>query len=154
MVRKIKKSAHLVSVLFCKIRNCYNIGEVLCKNSSRDAGVGGITGSIQNGYANLDNNYNKANVNATSSGANVGGVIGKILNNPQITITNCKTTTSVAIGLNEATSSNATITNVTSNQSQIPDILSIINIDNEGVFVKDTKTNNGDPILKWQKNVK
>ena len=75
----------------CLIKNCYNIEEISCENSLRNIRIGGIIGTIQSGYANLDNNYNKANVSATSSGARVGGIIGDILNNPQITVTNCKT---------------------------------------------------------------
>lgn len=138
----------------CEIKNCYNMGEIIYKSyeGGYNISVGGILGDIQNGYTNLNNNYNKGNISAIITDINLGGIIGKIVKDfPQITVTNCATTTENSIGTNETTANDVTITNVTSNQTQMPNILDVINIGTEEVFVKDEKNiNQSNPILKWQ----
>ncbi len=132
--------------------NCYNLGEISCENTSNTIWGGGIMGYISGGYVNVNNCYNQASLNIASQDAKVGGIIGWIPNNNQQTrITNCATTITKAIGLNEATTANATITNVLGGQTNLPSVLSVVNTDREGVFIEDSQnTNNGYPILKWQ----
>lgn len=134
-----------------EVLNCYNLGNVFCKNSSNTRYVGGIMGLIQNGYVKIDNNYNQAMVSASASGAHLGGIIGIIESYNQITVTNCASGIEPAIGTNRATGSNITITNVLGGQNNLPNILSVINANKEEKFKEDSNNiNEGYPILNWQ----
>lgn len=114
---------------------------------------GGVLGLIQAGYTNIDNCYNEGDISAEAD-AKLGGILGIIEINEHIKITNCSTISN-AIGDNKGTSSDQIITNVKDNQTNLPSIISIVNTDNEGVFVEDTNNiNDGYPILKWQLQVK
>lgn len=116
---------------------------------------GGVTG-YTNGYVKISNCYNKAKVTVgTIDNVRIGGILGKIEGNGTVTVTNCSTTTKTAIGVNDGISSNQTITNVEAGQTNLPSVLSVINTDNDGVFIEDNQNiNNGYPILKWQKDNK
>lgn len=134
-----------------EVLNCYNLGNVFCKNSRNTRYVGGIMGLIQNGYVKIDNNYNRAMVSESTSGAHLGGIIGIIENYNQITVTNCASEIQPAIGTNRATGSNITITNVLGGQSDMPSILSVINAGGEAKFKEDSNNiNEGYPILNWE----
>lgn len=133
-----------------EVLNCYNLGNIFCKNSRNVRNIGGIIGYIQNGYARINNSYNQATVSASASGSNLGGIIGLIRNYPQITVTNCSSGIAPAIGTNQA-ENNATIINVLGGQSDMPNILSVINASNEEKFKEDRDNiNEGYPILNWQ----
>ena len=134
-----------------EVLNCYNLGNVFCKNSRNTRYVGGIIGLIPNGYVKIDNNYNRAMVSASTSGAHLGGIIGIIENYNQITVTNNVSEIEPAIGTNRATGSNITITNVLGGQSNFPNILSVINANDEAKFKEDSNNiNEGYPILNWE----
>lgn len=115
---------------------------------------GGVLGDIYTGYTKLNNCYamNSGLVYQNTIGSiSFGSIIGTIENNESIRITNCSTLGATAIGSNTGTSTNQTITNVNGGQTNLPSVLSVMNTDNNGVFVEDTKNiNNGYPILKWQ----
>ena len=133
-----------------EVLNCYNLGNVLCKNSRKIRYIGGIIGIIQKGYARIDNSYNQATVSASTSGSHLGGIIGLISNYPQITVTNCASGIAPAIGTNQA-GNNETIINVLGGQSDMPNILSVINASNEEKFKEDRDNiNEVYPILNWQ----
>ena len=90
-------------------------------------------------------------VSASASGAHLGGIIGIIESYNQITVTNCASGNEPAIGTNRATGSNITITNVLGGQNNLPNILSVINANNEEKFKEDSNNiNEGHPILNWQ----
>lgn len=112
---------------------------------------GGVTG-YTNGYVKINNCYNKAKVTVgTIDNVKIGGILGRIEGNESITITNCSTTTTNTIGVNNGISGNQTITNVEAGQTNLPSVLSVINTDNDRVFIEDNQNmNNGYPILKWQ----
>lgn len=138
----------------CQINNCYNLGNVVCRNSGQGQSIGGVLGLISPGYTKIDNCYNQGSVTETVQGSYLGGIIGRIDDYEQITVTNCSTTMAMAIGSNAA--SNATITNVLGGQTNLPSILSVVNTDSDGTFVEDTEgINDGYPVLKWQtENIK
>lgn len=131
----------------CEITNSYNLGEILSTSSKNGRYMGGILGYIQNGYAKVENCYQTGNVVAiTPAGAYIAGITGYIREGPYITIKDCASTSNT-IGV----SANANVINVVGNQTDLPDVLEIINIESEEVFVEDTENiNNGYPILKWQ----
>lgn len=119
---------------------------------------GGILGLIEQGYAKIDNCYGTGSMSSeTAIGSFAyGGILGKIDNNESIIITNCSTTSAAAIGQNIGTSANQTISNVNGKQTNLPSVLSVINTDNSGVFIEDSKNiNDGYPVFKWQlENIK
>ncbi len=138
----------------CKISNSYNIAEIKIQgnNFSNNKCIGGIIGYIQNGHISIENSYNTGNLIKNVSGVDAGGICGKILNFEKINLTNCSTSSLIAIGRNEATNANAKITNIKENQVDMIGILEVINKNNQA-FVSDTKNvNNGYPILEWQIN--
>lgn len=138
----------------CRINNCYNLGDVICRNSGQGQSIGGVLGLISPGYTQVDNCYNQGSVTATVQGSYLGGILGRIDDYEQITVTNCSSLMATAIGSNGA--SNATITNVLGAQTNLPSVLSVVNTNSDGTFVEDIKgINDGYPILWWQaENIK
>ncbi len=135
-----------------EIINCYNLGKIQVKGQTPFVYMGGVLGLIQLGHTNINNCYSSGGMSTQyTDNIKYGGILGRIVNNEQTTITNCSTTSAMAIGQNEGTSTSQTITNVNGGQTNLPSVLSVINTDNNGVFVEDSKNiNNGYPILKWQ----
>ena len=137
----------------CIIENCYNIGEIYTENATATTCEAGIVGYISKGYANIINCYNSGNI--LNNITDAGGIVGNINNNPEIVIKNCKAIQK-AIGRNQATSSNASITETNSNVTSMESILEVVN-NGDNAYTNDIqhedgtwKYNNGYPILKWQ----
>lgn len=131
----------------CIIENCYNIGKIYTKNASSTTCEAGIVGYISQGYANIQNCYNSGSI--LNNITDAGGIVGRINNKPGIVIENCKSVQK-AIGTNQATSSNATVTKTNSNVTSIESVIEVIN-NNDDRFIEDSSNlNNGYPILKWQ----
>lgn len=142
----------------CKITNSYNLAEIKLIGNTMESddftkrrNIGGIIGEITNGYTNIENNYNKGNITATVSGAYIGGICARIwYEGTQIAIKDCSTSTPSHIGINQNSSTNVAITNVNVNVANMPNVLDVIN-KNNNAFVEDSKNiNRGYPVLRWQ----
>ena len=126
------------------IQNCYNLGEIDCKNNK--IYIAGIIANAQNGEIN--NCYNIGKLNAMGNIITLGSLTGYTRN--QI-IKDSKWLVGTAEKAIGAESENVTKNNMENidNINNMPSILSVIN--SENCFKEDTnKINNGYPILNWQ----
>ena len=140
---------YVAGIMFGKetmIQNCYNLGEIDCKNNK--IYIAGIEANAQNGEIN--NCYSIGKLNAEGNIITLGALTGYTQNQ---VITNSKWLAGTADKAIGRESTNVTKNNIEqiSNIEYIPTLLSVINSENS--FEEDTNNiNNGYPILSWQKN--
>lgn len=126
------------------IENCYNLGEIDCKNNK--IYIAGIEANAQNGEIN--NSFNVGNLKASGTTIKLGALTGHTAN--QI-INNSKWLTGTADKAIGSEYVNVTKNNLEeiSDIKDMPLVLSVIN--SENVFKADSnKINNGYPVLNWQ----
>lgn len=139
------------------IKYCYNVGNIseIPNALSTETKIGGIIGWIHSGATNVEQCYNSGVISVLSNKATTtkaGGIVGVINNAAGTTVTNVYEKGASAIGQNNASAANATLTGINVNVgSNMPSILSVVNGNGHDAFVEDTNNiNNAYPILKWQ----
>lgn len=137
-----------------KVLNCYNHGSVSAKGGV--VYIGGISGE---GYTNtttklqISNSYNIGTVTANGNSTRIGGIVGQNGRRADLlagAISNCYCTTTTTYSYYYWNGSNDNSTSTTGRISA-DTLKNYANVLGESFENDTTNSNNGYPILKWQK---